>query len=146
MPCKCETIKKQLQIQDKIIQQMERAIKQMLLGDIHAYNLMRVLYNSLKNSERRWKMIEGFKICLNWRTRKELPDLPNDQILDKVADTVVEMTIENGKMARTLHEVMIRIFKKSELPPEDVSYLRDVIIRNLGREYADPFTEEKHED
>lgn len=38
-------------------------------------------------------MIEGFKICLNWRTRKELPDLPNDQILDKVADTVVEMTI-----------------------------------------------------
>lgn len=91
-------------------------------------------------------MIEGFKICLNWRTRRELPDLPNDQILDKVADTVVEMTIENGKMARTLHEVMIRIFKKSELPPEDVSYLRDVIIRNLGRVYADPFTEEKHED
>ena len=91
-------------------------------------------------------MTEGFIICLNWRTRKELPYLPNDQILDKVADTVVEMTIENGKMARTLHEVLLRVFKKSELPPEDVSYLRDVIIRNLGREYADPFTTEEHED
>lgn len=91
-------------------------------------------------------MIEGFKICLNWMNRRDLPDLPNDQILDKVAETVVEMSIENGKMARTLHEVLLKVFSNTELSAEDVLYLRNVIIGNLGREYADPFSKEKHKD
>lgn len=69
MPCKCETIKKQLQIQDKIIQQMERAIKQMLLGDIHAYNLMR---GALQFAEEQ---------------RKEMENDRRIQDLSKLADT-----------------------------------------------------------
>ncbi len=91
-------------------------------------------------------MQEGFKICLDWRAGRDLPDIPNNEILDKISDTVIEMSIENGKLARTLHDVMFRIFGKKELPAEDVSYIRNVVIGNLGRVYADPCTEEKHKD
>lgn len=91
-------------------------------------------------------MIEGLKICLNWKNRRDLPDLPNDQIFDKVADTVLLMTIENGKMARTLHEVLIKLLNNETFSAEDVQYLRNVIIGNLGRQYANTLAEEKHKD
>ena len=54
-------------------------------------------------------MQEGFRIAINWKSRKNVPNLPVEEILDKVADTIIEMSIENGKMARTLHEVLYRI-------------------------------------
>lgn len=70
MPCKCETIKKQLQIQDKIIQQMERAIKQMLLGGMQAYHLMR---GALQFAEEQRKEME------NDRRIQDLPKLEDAQ-------------------------------------------------------------------
>ena len=91
-------------------------------------------------------MLEGFKICMDWNMGEDLPDLPNAQIFDKVAETVTEMAVENGKMARTLHEVLLRVMNNDTLSAEDVSYLRNVIIGNLGRAYADPFSKEKHKD
>ena len=91
-------------------------------------------------------MIEGLKICLNWKNRHDLPDLPNEEIFDKVADTVLLMTIENGKMARTLHEVLLKLLNNDTLSAEDVQYLRNVIIGNLGRQYANTLAEEKHKD
>ena len=90
-------------------------------------------------------MLEGFRICLDWRTRKELPDLQQSEILDKVSNTVVEMVIENGKMARTLHEILLKLYSKKVLTEEDCDYLRNSVVGNLGRQYADPFAKEEHE-
>lgn len=89
-------------------------------------------------------MNEGFQICVNFKSRKEVPELSQAAILDKVSSTVVEMAVENGKMARTLHEVLIRVLEKETLSKKDVMFLRNVIIGNLGRQYADPFTKEEH--
>jgi hypothetical protein len=91
-------------------------------------------------------MIQGFRICIDWRNRKELPELSQEEILDTVADTVVDMAIENGKLARTLHEVLLRVTENQTLSEKDVTYLRNVIIGNLGRQHADPFSKEKHKD
>lgn len=91
-------------------------------------------------------MHEGFMICTNWKAFKEIPNLQTNEILDKVSDTVLEMAVENGKMARILHEVLLRIFQNSELSKEDITYLREVITGILGRDHADSFAKEKHED
>ena len=91
-------------------------------------------------------MIDGFKICINWRNRQELPDLSQAEILDMVADTVIEMTIENGKFARTLHDVMLKVFEKDQLSAEDTKYIRNLIIGNLEKKNARPVAEEKHQD
>ena len=90
-------------------------------------------------------MQEGFRIAVNWKSRKTVPDLPVEEILDKVADTIIEMSIENGKMARTLHEVILKIINKDVLVPEDITYLRNVIIDNLGSNNACPVAKEEHE-
>lgn len=90
-------------------------------------------------------MNEGLKIAVDWNNRKQIPDLPPSEILDKVSSTILEMTIENGKMARTLHEVLYRIMYKEDVLPEDISFLRNVIIDNLGSNNACPVAEKKHE-
>ena len=90
-------------------------------------------------------MQEGFRIAINWKSRKNVPNLPVEEILDKVADTIIEMSIENGKMARTLHEVLYRIMYKEDVLPEDISFLRNVIIDNLGSNNACPVAKEEHE-
>lgn len=91
-------------------------------------------------------MQEGFRIAINWKSRKNVPNLPVEEILDKVADTIIEMSIENGKMARTLHEVILKIVDKDVLVPEDITYLRNVIIGNLGSHNACPVAKEEHQD
>ena len=90
-------------------------------------------------------MQEGFRIAINWKSRKNVPNLPVEEILDKVADTIIEMSIENGKMARTLHEVILKIINKDVLVPEDITYLHNVIIDNLGSNNACPVAKEEHE-
>jgi hypothetical protein len=89
-------------------------------------------------------MLEGYKICTQWKIKQVKPDLPIEEILDSVSDTVVEMSIENGKMARTLHDIMLKVFKETATESEEIKYIRNVIIGNLGRNYAYPFSEEEH--
>ena len=91
-------------------------------------------------------MQEGFIIAIDWKNRKNVPNLPVEEILDKVADTIIEMSIENGKMARTLHEVILRIVDKDVLVPADIIYLRNAIIGNLGSHNACPVAKEEHQD
>lgn len=89
-------------------------------------------------------MMEGYKICTQWKIKQAKPDLPIEEILDSVSDTVVEMSIENGKMARTLHDIMLKVFNETATESEEIKYIRNVIIGNLGRNYAYPFSEEEH--
>ena len=89
-------------------------------------------------------MLKGYKICTQWRIKQVKPDLPIEEILDSVSDTVIEMSIENGKMARTLHDIMLKVFNKTSPESEEIKYIRDVIVGNLGRNYAYPFPEEEH--
>lgn len=89
-------------------------------------------------------MMKGFRMCTNWKIAHEKPELPVEEILDMVSDTVVEMAIENGKMARTLHEVANFLFENSSLSLEKSSFLRNIIIENLGITYAGTFSKEEH--